>query len=394
MSARKMSYVTAVIWPSIFAFFLIAGAAASVVFSYHLLRASDTPRKPQGADYRPEIMLITSEQHVTASLHMSYYGGYSSSIGVLTLKGGRPGVFPVGVRYITLAFSGGQPGTSLQYALLLNQDASESNIYGLPFANSRHLPQNPISVGSPGEVIINNCALPENTRFAQTLYGSASVASDGTADTQIAGQLVNQHPYLATGNTDIVNVMELLPSGSAMETATAGAGCKWLFPDSPYLGGVQWYSPAALTGSVNIGSLHGDYTVQSSNPTLEDLSSLYWEFSGPTAINYILTDNAITRQASDNLFWAGVFAAAAAGLFVEFLKTCFELRTEVRGVREEKEKLEEGEEEKKEHEKEKELLAQLIAAQQETTSYLVNRARGRKSGRLSGWLTLVFRKTR
>jgi hypothetical protein len=391
MSARRPSYVTAVTWSLILVLFFAVGAAVSVMLALHLLRSADTPRKPQGADYRPEMMLITNARHVTASLQLSYYRGYSSSIGVLTAKGGQPGTFPIDVRYMTITFSGGRPGATIQYALLLNQDASESTVYGLPFANSRHLPQNPILVGSPGKVIINNCELPENTRFAQIMYGSASVASNGTVDTHIAGQLINRHPYLATGNIDIVNVAEFLPTASSM--MSAGASCKWLFPDSPYLGGLQWYSPATLTGSVNIGSLHGDYNVQSSNPTLEDLSLLYWEFSGPTAINYILTDNSITRHASDNLFLAGVFASVAVVFGVEFLKTCFEIRAEVGNVREKREGLEEREEEKKEREKERETASRLIAALLEERSDLGSALEAVKRPTLTSRIASKFRRT-
>jgi hypothetical protein len=60
----------------------------------------------------------------------------------------------------------------------------------------------------PGSVVIPNCGLPENTRFAQVLSGDVPIASDGSADTQLAGQLNNQHAYQATDDTDIVNVME------------------------------------------------------------------------------------------------------------------------------------------------------------------------------------------
>lgn len=392
MSAQKQSYVTAVTWPLVAALFLLAGAFASGVFALHLLRAADSPRKPQGTDFKPQIMLITNEQHVTANLQLFYYRGYSSSIGQLTLKGGRPGTFPLDVRYITIAFSGGQPKTTLQYALLLNQDAKEANISGLPFANSRNLPQNPISVGWPGKVIVNNCQLPENTRFAQIMYGSASVDGDGTVDTQIAGQLNSQHPYLAAGNTDIVNVIEFLPTAAAMLGTIAGTGCNWLFPDSPYLGGVQWYSPAALTGSVDIGPLGGEYTVQSSNPTLEDLSSLYWEFSGPTAINYVLTDNAVTRQAGDNLFFAGVFASVAIGLGVECLKKLFEIPAEVKDVREEQQRLKERVEDEKERETEKAMLDQLVAVVREVRTNL-NAASKANRPTLGRRLASVFKKT-
>jgi len=314
---------------------MILGATALAYWSIHLLHAADAPRKAQGADYQPEMMIITNEQHVRAEVQLSYWGGYSSAIGVLALTGGQSGTFPTGIRSIRITFSGAKPGGNVQYAILLNRDASESRITGQPFANSRNLSQNPVSVGSPGKVIANNnCEFPENTKFAQIMYGSLSAASDGTADTQIAGKIVNQHPYLATGDTDIVNVMEFVPTAAAVNTTASGASCHWLFPDWPYLGGVKWYSPAVLTGSVSIGSLQRDYTVQSSNPVLADLSSLYWDFSGPTSINYILTDGSITRRAGDDLFLAGVLAAAAAGLAVEFLKSIFELHTKIVEVRE------------------------------------------------------------
>jgi hypothetical protein len=125
---------------------------------------------------------------------------------------------------------------------------------------------------------------------------------------------------------------------------------------------VQWYSPG-LTGSVDIGSLPSDYTVQASNPTLENLSTLYWEFSGPTAINYILTDNAIARQAGDNLFWAGVLAALATGFLVECLKTCYEIRGEVADVREIRERRKEREEAKRERAEEREEFMRIVADQ-------------------------------
>lgn len=351
MSKRKPSYVTAVTWPLVFSLILVAGAVVSGVSSYRLLRDADTPRKAQGGNYQPEMLLVTNERNVSANVQLSYYaGGYRSSIGLLTPYGGLAGAFPQGVRYMSVTFNGGHPGTTLEFAILLNQDATESNVQGLPFANSRNLPQNPISVGIPGSVIIPNCGLPENTRFAQVLFGGVPVASDGSAATQVAGLVNNQHAYLATDATDIVNVMQFLPTASA--TASTVTKCKWLFPDSPYLGGVQWYSPA-LAGSVDIGALPNNYTAQASSPTLEDLSTLYWDFNGPTAINYILTDNSIARQAGDNLFLAGVLAALATGFLVEFLKTCYEIRGAVADVSEKLERRKEREEDARERAKER-----------------------------------------
>ena len=396
MRAQKPSYLTAVTWPLIFVLFWLAGLATFGILSHDRLQSADTPRKVQGADLQPQVLLITNEQHVTANVQVAYYsGGYTSNIGVLTLQGGHPGTFPVGIRYISITFSGGQPGTTLQYALLLNHDA-ESNTSGLPAANSRGLPQNPISVGSSG-INFNytgNCLLPENTLFTQVMFAGVPVSSDGSADTQIAGKVVNPHPYLATGSTDIVNVMEFLPTASAMVTAGASKGCSWLFPNSPYLGGVRWYSPATLAGSVNIGSLQSDYTVQSATPTLEDLSTLYWEFSGPTAINYILIDNSVAGQASDNLFLAGVFAAVAAGFAVEFLKSCIELRAEIRDVREQRERLKDRAEGKVEREQEKAILSRLLSAKQEVQPDFITVLQVVSMTTLTRWLASAFKRNR
>ena len=340
------------------------------------------------------MLLITNEQHVAANVQLGYYAkGYNSSIGALTVEGGHPGTFPVGIRYMLISFSGGQPGKTLEYTILFNQDA-EADISGVPFANSRNLPQNPISPGIPGSAVIHNCALPENTKFGQLVFGAVPVASNGSAETQVAALMNNQQPYLATGDTDIVNVMEFLPTASAAVTSNAVTGCKWLFPDSPYLGGVQWYSPATLTGSVQIGTLQGDYTVQASNPALEDLSSLYWEFSGPTAINYILTDNSIAREASDNLFWAGVLAALATGFFVEFLKTCYEVRGAVADVREKREGRKEKEDEKQAREKDREALARVITDHRVMRPDLVTVLEVVSLITVYHWLASVFKRSR
>lgn len=351
MSQQKPSYVTAVTWPSIFALLLVVAATLSAVYSYHLLQSANAPRKAQGNDFEPQLLLITNERNVAANVQVSYYAkGYKSSIGSLTVEGKHPGTFPIGISYLQISFSGGRPGTTLEYSLLFNQVA-ESNVSGVPVADSRNLPENPVSLGVAGSQVVGNCTLPEDTKFAQLFFGAVPVGSDGTAATQIAGLLKDQHPYLAAGDSDIVNVVEFLPT-SAATNAGSITSCKWLFPDSPYLGGVQWYSPI-LTGSVQVGRLSAGYTVQGSNPVLENLSSLYWQFSGPTAINYILTDDSIERKASDELFLAGVLGALATGFGVEFLKTCFELRSEVSDVREKRKAKDEKEQDQRQREKER-----------------------------------------
>jgi hypothetical protein len=197
MSKEKPSYLSAVTWPLLFTLLLAAGAAVSGISSYRLLRDSDTPRKTQGGSYQPAMLFITNERNVTANVQISYYaGGYHSSIGHLTPYGGLTHTFPTGVSYMSISFNGGRRGTTLEFAILLNQNATESDIEGLPSADSRNLPENPISVGTPGSVVITGCGLPENTRFAQVMFGSVPVASDGSASTQVAGLLNNQHAYL------------------------------------------------------------------------------------------------------------------------------------------------------------------------------------------------------
>ena len=61
----------------------------------------------------------------------------------------------------------------------------------------------------PGREVIGNCSLPENTKFAQLIFGGVTATSNGNASTQMAALLNNQHPYLAAGDTDIVGLCGL-----------------------------------------------------------------------------------------------------------------------------------------------------------------------------------------
>jgi hypothetical protein len=322
-----------ILWRAILAVFLAAGTITSILGAVHLLDLATTAKQSQGSSYKPQMMVITNERHIAVELQISYWGGFDASIGNIALTGGRSGSLPIGIRYISIDFSGGRPGSLLQYAVILNEDANEADVTGEQIVGPTGGRENPISVGRPGGQIAGNCQLPENTTFGQVLYGSTQVAADGSGATSIVGKLANQHAYLTSGQNDIVNVMELLPTTAGMLSAGTGGECAWNMPDWPYLGGVEWYSPIALSGYLDIGALASKYSVESSEPALEDLSTLYWDLGGPTAINYILIDDAIVRGQGDDLFWAGVLAALGAGLLIESIKSAFEVWGRIREER-------------------------------------------------------------
>ena len=69
---------------------MIVIAAGTGVYAYHLLQSADTPRKSQGSDSQPRMLLITNERHVIANVQLGYYAkGYNSTIGLLTAEGGH-----------------------------------------------------------------------------------------------------------------------------------------------------------------------------------------------------------------------------------------------------------------------------------------------------------------
>ena len=314
-----------ILWRVILSVFLTAGTVAAALGAIHLLQLATTAKQSQGGSYEPQMMIITNERHMAAELQIGYFGGFDASIGNIALSGRLSGSLPTGIRYISINFAGGTPRSMLQYAVLLNEDASEADVTGEQIVGPTGGRENPISVGQPGGQITGNCQLPENTEFGQVLYGSTQVAADGSGSAEIAGRLTNQHAYLTSGQNDIVNVMELLPTAAGMLSAGTRGECAWNMPDWPYLGGVEWYSPTVLSGYLDIGTVASKYSVVSSEPALEDLSTLYWELTGPTAINYNLIDNLIVRDQGVDLFWAGVLAALAAGLLIEWFKSAFEL---------------------------------------------------------------------
>ena len=196
MRAQKPSYLTAVTWPLIFVLFWLARFGYIRKFFTHGSPAALRTR--QGRCRAPTFNLsfaITNEQHVTANVQVADHSGgyYLKHRRPDTPRAATPARSLVGIRYIIHTISGGQPGTTLQYALLLNHDALESNTSRLPAANSRGLPQNPISVGSSG-INFNytgNCLPCRRIRFSRKscFARRTRYPATGSADTQIAGKV-------------------------------------------------------------------------------------------------------------------------------------------------------------------------------------------------------------
>ena len=86
--------------------------------------------------------------------------------------------------------------------------------------------------------------------------------------------------------------------------------------------------------------------------------------------------------------------AVAAGFAVEFLKSCIELRTEIRDVREQRERLKERAEEKMEREKGKTVLSRLLSAKQEVQPDFITVLQVVSLTTLTRWLASTFKRNR
>src|SRR6202030_234320 len=108
----------------------------------------------------------------------------------------------------------------------------------------------------------------------QVLYGTVSLNNQGSASIETVGRLANQRAYALEGDNDIVNVVDIVSPIATLGSPSVASRCALILPDWPYLGGTAWYSPSELTGSINVGQVSPDYTVEASNPPLGDLAFL------------------------------------------------------------------------------------------------------------------------
>jgi hypothetical protein len=295
-------------------------AAALVLFliMLNLLTSSSTTRELRGGDYAPEMLVLSSQPQVTVVLKINYYvRQVPSDLGLGF--GPAPASFPTGVREIELEFSGGTPGSTLLYNILLSKDAAEKDVTGLQ--------EQRVYTGQLTGTISDTCAAAESSaieenlssmNIGQFLYGSVMLNSQGNGTAYTSGELANQHAYLAEGDDDIVNVISINSIATAF--TQANTECAVTFPQSREIQGVGWYSPRSLDGEVTVGGVGSNYSVESASPALADLAMLSWQVSGPTAINYILLNNSLVQSQSSSLFWAGVLAALTAALLVDGLK--------------------------------------------------------------------------
>lgn len=284
---------------------IFSGWRALVLFD-----ASAPEQRATGNDVTPDMLLLTSQRSVTLNVTIRYYQWHKSDAEGL-IYGPPSGSLPTGSREIQIQFLGGKPNSLLQYSVLLGRNGAENNPVGQQ--------NEPVFSGNPGGTYTSDCVAPQIAGVVQVLYGKVRLNPQGQATIITVGTLVNQHAYLENGATDVVGVIDVNSPITALSPSGPESTC--IFPDWPYLGGVLWYSPAAIGGQVSIGQVSDNYDVTSSNPSLVDLSTLSWQINGPASISYTLTDKNIVHRQLTESFIAGVIAALAAALAVEAAKS-------------------------------------------------------------------------
>jgi hypothetical protein len=280
---------------------------ASGYAAFILLQFSTPQQQPQGDDVTPNMLLLTSQHGIIASVNIDYYNSYQSTQEGMSF-GSPSGSLPTGSREIQIQFSGGKPASSLQYSVLLGKNGAEANPVGQQ--------NEQVFSGTPGGT--SDCVSSQTVGIVQVLYGVLRLDAQGRGTVTTVGRLMDQHAFLKEGASYVVGVIDV--NSPITDLGSSGPGNTCIFPDWPYLGGVLWYSPTSLSGEVSIGQVGGNYDVTSSNPSLTDLSSLSWQINGSTSINYTMTDDTIGRQQLIESFGAGVVAALAAALAVETAK--------------------------------------------------------------------------
>lgn len=293
----------------IYLFFMaIFGLTALILF-----RASAPIQRATGSDETPGVIILTNERQAGVIINVNYYQKYNSTPEGLGFFA-PSGALPIGVRQIYLQFVNGVPRHHLSYAILLGRNSSETH----PIAQQGQELVNT----SPGGSLSTGCTSVQTMATTQVLYGRVELNPQGNGSVDTVGKLQDQHAYLTSGQADIVGVLNLNTPFAAPLRSRLVPSCT--FADWPYLAGIRWYSPSNLTGSVNIGPIGSNYTVDSATPALSDLSQLSWQVNGPTSITYTLTDNNVAYRQEAEAFIAGVAVAAGAALAVEAIKSLFD----------------------------------------------------------------------
>src|SRR6266567_6914148 len=92
-------------------------------------------------------------------------------------------------------------------------------------------------------------------------------------------------------------------------------------PREVLVAGKRWYLPKTVKYNANVGDLTAGIDVDEARPQIDsgDSTVLRWSGSNVELPQALLSDNASEGLATKELFFAGVLAGLAGGLFVEGL---------------------------------------------------------------------------
>jgi hypothetical protein len=292
---------------------VVAGLAVSTIVAVLLLRANAEHASGERMAH-PQLVALTDQPNTTATYSIQYYAWSRTSSG-RTEFGPQDDSLPTNTREVTLSFHSPIPQATLNWVLLLNDDARMTDAIAV-HANGE------VQVTEPGGQLTTTCPDIDGFSTAQVLSGQIALDQQGDGEASVVGGVDPHATYPSQADRTAVDVMSVLPTSP---TDQSGKACTTMLIGWDQVNSQLWRPPRVTRGSVTVGQVPGGSFVESANPPVTDPRDLSWVVQGPADISYTLFSTNGQGTHELRLFVAGAAAALAATLLVETFKAALEV---------------------------------------------------------------------
>ena len=261
----------------------------------------------------PELVVLTDQGGTTAAYKVEYFE-FSRTTPGATAFGPPEDDLPLGARKVTFTFHGQIPGATLNWVVLLNDDAKMTDAIAVV---ARGLVQET----APGPSFVSSCDSLDTLAPAQVLSGQQSLDQDGNATVSFVGGVSKTIHYPQQEYRTAVDVISVLP---ASPTSPTGGECTMDLLGWDQVAGKRWRTPTLTNGIVDVGRVSAGSYVESANPPNRDPRTLQWQLQGPADVTYTLYSTTGQGQRERRFFFAGVAASFAVTMLAEVLKGLLE----------------------------------------------------------------------